>query len=111
LDSLDVVDALDVRLVLAGHGRPVRDGHALCAANRREVAERVGRVRDAIATGPLTPFEIVPALLGEPAASGMMLNWGLTEVLCYLRHLELRGEAERVEGEDPDRWAGAARAA
>jgi glyoxylase-like metal-dependent hydrolase (beta-lactamase superfamily II) len=111
LNSLDVVDALDVRLVLAGHGRPVRDGHALCAANRREVAERVGRVRDAIATGPLTPFEIVPALLGEPAASGMMLNWGLTEVLCYLRHLELRGEAERVEGEDPDRWAGAARAA
>jgi glyoxylase-like metal-dependent hydrolase (beta-lactamase superfamily II) len=108
LDSLDVVDELDVSLVLAGHGRPVRDAHALIEANRREVRERVERVRGAIADGPLTPFEIVPALLGGPPPSGMMLNWGLTEVLCYLRHLELRGLAERLEGEDPDRWALAA---
>ena len=94
--------------MLAGHGRPVRDAHALIEANRREVAERVARVRDSIADGPLTPFEIVPALLGGPPPSGMMLNWGLTEVLCYLRHLELRGEAAPLEGEDPDRWALAA---
>jgi hypothetical protein len=38
----------------------------------------------------------------------MMVSWGLSEALCYLRHLELAGEAARVEGEDPDRWALAA---
>ena len=26
----------------------------------------------------------------------MMVNWGLSETLCYLRHLERLGEAERV---------------
>ena len=31
--------------------------------------------------------------------TGMMLSWGLTETLCYLRHLERRGEADTVEGE------------
>jgi glyoxylase-like metal-dependent hydrolase (beta-lactamase superfamily II) len=108
LSSLDVVEALDVRLVLAGHGRPVRDLPGLVAANRRAVHERIARVREAIAGGPRTPFEIVPALVGEEAPSGMMVSWGLSEALCYLRHLELGGEASRVEGEDPDRWALAA---
>jgi glyoxylase-like metal-dependent hydrolase (beta-lactamase superfamily II) len=106
LSSLEVVDRLDVQLVLAGHGRPVRDARALVAANRREVHERIARVRESLAGGPRTPFEIVPALMGD-APSQMMLGWGLSEVLCYLRHLELRGEAFR-EGEDPDRWSLAA---
>jgi len=108
LGSLDVVDELDIDLVLPGHGRPVRDAHGLIEANRREVHERIGRVRDAIASGPMTPFDIVPKLVGVEASSQMMVSWGLSEVLCYLRHLELSGEASRVEGEEPGRWALAA---
>ncbi|HEX2233241.1 MAG TPA: MBL fold metallo-hydrolase [Thermoleophilaceae bacterium] len=108
LQSLDVVDRLDVRLVLPGHGRPVRDAAALVEANRRAVTERVGLVRNAIASGPRTPFEIVPALVGEEAPSQMMVSWGLSEVLCYLTHLERLGEATPVEGDDPSRWALAA---
>ena len=104
LRSLDVVGGLDVQLVLAGHGRPVRDAQGLVAANRREVAERVERVRRAIAEGPRTPFEIVPRLVGTEAPSQMMVSWGLSEVLCYLRHLELDGQIVRVEGEDPEVW-------
>ena len=61
LSSLDVVDDLDVQLVLAGHGRPVREARALIEANRRAVHERVDRVRQAIAGGPRTPYEVVPA--------------------------------------------------
>jgi glyoxylase-like metal-dependent hydrolase (beta-lactamase superfamily II) len=104
LNSLDVVDALDVRLVLAGHGRPVREAAGIVAANRRAVHERIERVRAAMADGPVTPYEIVPRLLGEEAPSQMMVSWGLSEVLCYLRHLELRGDAAPLEGEDPSRW-------
>jgi glyoxylase-like metal-dependent hydrolase (beta-lactamase superfamily II) len=104
LNSLDVVDELDIDLVLAGHGRPVRDAHALIETNRREVHARIGRVRNAIADGPKTPFEIVPTLLGDEAPSQMMVSWGLSEVLCYLQHLELAGEAAPIEG-DPARWS------
>jgi len=105
LASLDVVEPLDVQLILAGHGRPVRDLNGLVAANRGRVAERVDRVRGAIAERPRTPFEVVPVLVGEEAPTPMMVSWGLSEVLCYLRHLEVRGEAAPLDGEDPARWA------
>jgi glyoxylase-like metal-dependent hydrolase (beta-lactamase superfamily II) len=105
LASLDVVDELEVQLVLAGHGRPVREAHSLIEANRRAVGERVERVRAAIGTGPKTPYEVVPAMLDSDMPTGMMLNWGLTETLCYLRHLERLGEAAAVEDAEPALWA------
>ena len=45
LNSLDVVGGLDVQLILAGHGRPVRDARALAVANRREVERQLDVVR------------------------------------------------------------------
>jgi glyoxylase-like metal-dependent hydrolase (beta-lactamase superfamily II) len=107
IESLDVVDDLDASLCLPGHGRPFRDVHGHVEANRREVAERIARVRGALDGRPITPFEIVPILLQTGEVSPMMLNWGLSEVLCYLRHLERREEAHKVEpGGDgqPERW-------
>ena len=38
----------------------------------------------------------------------MMIGWGLSEALCYLRHLELHGEATRLGEADTERWALAA---
>lgn len=104
LSSLDVVDGLDVDLVLAGHGRPVRDARGLAEANRREVAEGMDRVREAISEEPLTAFEIVPKLLRIENLTPMHVNWGLSMVLSYLRHLQLLGEVEPIEGSDPERW-------
>jgi glyoxylase-like metal-dependent hydrolase (beta-lactamase superfamily II) len=106
LNSLDVVYELDAQLCLAGHGRPFRTVRGHIEANRRAVAERVERVRAAIDGERRTPFEIVPALVGEDNLTPMMVNWGLSETLCYLRHLELRGEVEKVE-QDPERWVAA----
>jgi glyoxylase-like metal-dependent hydrolase (beta-lactamase superfamily II) len=105
LASLDVVDGLDVQLVLAGHGRPVREARALAEANRRAVAERLERVRGALAGGPRTPFEVVPEMLDRELPQPMMIGWGLSEALCYLRHLELRGEVRKVDAGEPERWA------
>ena len=104
LGSLDTVSALDTDLVLAGHGRPVRDLPGLVEANRSAVAERMDRVRRAIADGPLTPYDIVPKLMGVDELTPMLVSWGLSETLAYLRHLELSGEAEKVEGTDPEQW-------
>jgi glyoxylase-like metal-dependent hydrolase (beta-lactamase superfamily II) len=108
LASLDRVDELDVRLVLAGHGRPVRDARALSEANRRAVHERLARVRRSIADGPRAAFDIVPEMLDHELPETMMIGWGLTEALCYLRHLELCGEATRLEEGDRQRWSRAA---
>jgi hypothetical protein len=53
---------------------------------------------------PMTPFEIVPILLGDPNPSPMMVNWGLSETLSYLRHLERLSQASRVESDPAERW-------
>jgi glyoxylase-like metal-dependent hydrolase (beta-lactamase superfamily II) len=113
LRSLDVVDALDVRLCLAGHGRPFRDVRSHIGANRHEVAERIRRVRGALREGPKTPFELVPVVMGTDDLNPMLATWGLSQALCYLRHLEACGEVAKLAGEEPERWgpATAARAA
>ena len=80
-------------------------------ANRREVAERIGACAQPRA-GRKTPFEIVPAVIGEENSSNpMMVTWGLGEVLVYLRYLERREQAAKVDpdaADDLQRWALAA---
>jgi glyoxylase-like metal-dependent hydrolase (beta-lactamase superfamily II) len=108
LASLDVVERFGARLCLAGHGRPFRDVQAHVDANRRELDAQLGRVREALAAGPRTPFELVRPLLAlEPGheLSAMTGSLGLNMVLSYLRRLEILGEAHPVEGEEPRRWA------
>jgi glyoxylase-like metal-dependent hydrolase (beta-lactamase superfamily II) len=109
LDSLDVVDGLDVGLVLAGHGRPARDAHRLIGANRRALHDRLDRVRHAIAGEPRTAFDVVPGIVDRDLPPALMVGWGLSETLCYLRHLELTGEATKLGDTAPERWASAAR--
>jgi glyoxylase-like metal-dependent hydrolase (beta-lactamase superfamily II) len=104
LSSLDVVDGLDARLCLAGHGRPFRDVRAHVEGNRRAVAERVERVRRALSEGPRTPFEIVPDLVGTGELTPMLVSWGLSETLCYLRYLERRDVVVKLDDSDPERW-------
>jgi glyoxylase-like metal-dependent hydrolase (beta-lactamase superfamily II) len=109
LASMDVIEPLQASLCLAGHGRPFRDVQGHIDANRREVHERIERVRRALEDGaPKTPFEIVPALIGEDNLTPMMVNWGLSETLAYLRYLERRdgvARAQEADAEGAVRWA------
>lgn len=105
LASLDTVDSLDIDLVLAGHGRPVRDAPGLIEGNRREVAEGLERVRRSLDGENLTAYEIVPKLLGTEEISPMAMNWGLSMTLSYLRHLEVRGQVATADVDDVNRWA------
>ncbi len=104
LESLDVVDGLDVGLCLAGHGRPFRDARAKAAANREQVAEQLGRVRSRLAGEPATAFEVVGAIVGPENLSPATAPWGLQLALAYIDHLTLRGEAEEAGKEDPRRF-------
>jgi glyoxylase-like metal-dependent hydrolase (beta-lactamase superfamily II) len=103
LESLDVVDRLDSDLCLAGHARPFREVNKKIEATRGTVLERIERVRACLDGVPKSPFQIVPEFLGEPDLSPMMLNWGLSEVLVYLNHLEKRDHAHRHAG-DVETW-------
>ena len=102
--SLDVVDELDIRLCLPGHGRTFRDVGAKIAAYRKEVDAQLGTVRDALRDGEKTPFGVVEAMLGEGNTSGPAAAWALQLSLAYLDHLETLGEAERAPGTDPVLW-------
>jgi len=102
LRSLDVVEQLDARLCLSGHGRTFTDVQGHIEANRALVHERIAKVHEVIANGPITAFDAVPLVYGQ-AISPMNANWWLSETLCYLMHLERTGRAERIPGE-PERW-------
>lgn len=104
LNSLDVVEELDVRLCLAGHGRTFRDVDAKIEANRALVAEQLDRVRKSLKGGEKTAFDTVPDLLGPENVNAATAGWGLQIALAYLDHLAKLGEAEKVEGTDPLAW-------
>jgi glyoxylase-like metal-dependent hydrolase (beta-lactamase superfamily II) len=105
LHSLDVVEALDARLCLAGHGRPFADVRAHIEANRALVRERLAAVERALRDGPKTAVEVVPEVYGEPL-SPMTASWWLSETLSYLVHLERTGVVRRID-EEPQRWEAA----
>jgi hypothetical protein len=106
LSSLDVVDELDARLALSGHGKPFLDVHAHIEGNRRLVAERLDAVVGAVAGGPRTALEITPFVHGEPLTE-TNAGWWLPETLCYLRHLELAGTVARDSDGGAERWSAA----
>ena len=108
LASLDRVDALDVRLTLAGHAKPFTDLRGHVEGNRRLVNERLDGVRAALAGGEDTAYDIARRLYGE-AWSPENASWLLTKTLCYLAFLERRGVVTRQSGQDAaERWSVAA---
>jgi glyoxylase-like metal-dependent hydrolase (beta-lactamase superfamily II) len=106
--SLVLVDELDARLCLAGHGRPFVDVRAHIEANRTLVQERLDAVLAALGGEPRTAVQISPGVYGEPLTP-TNTSWLLSQTLCYLRHLELRERVVEVEGAngEPQRWRAA----
>lgn len=105
LSSLDVVDGLDARLALSGHGKPFLDVHGHIEANRRLVRERLDATLAALADRPRTALEVTPRLHGEPVTASNA-GWWVPETLCYLRHLELSGKVARESDQGgAEQWA------
>jgi glyoxylase-like metal-dependent hydrolase (beta-lactamase superfamily II) len=104
LGGLEAVEPLEVGLCLPGHGRTFRDPEAKIDAARRQVDRNLERIREALAEGERTAFEIVTAIAGEGRLSPQAGGWMLQIVLAHLDHLALRGEVEAVPGSEPKRW-------
>ncbi|MEX2447609.1 MAG: MBL fold metallo-hydrolase [Solirubrobacterales bacterium] len=104
LASLERVEPLAVDLVLPGHGRTFRDPEAKIAEARRQVDELLGKVREALAAGERTGFEIVGEIVGAENLNTPVSAWVLQIVLSCLDHLAIAGEVEAVDGSDPRRW-------
>jgi glyoxylase-like metal-dependent hydrolase (beta-lactamase superfamily II) len=103
LHSLDVVDQLDARLGLSGHGRPFVDVHGHIEGSRRLVHERLQAALGALAAGPRLAVEVAPEVHGEPLRSSNAA-WFLQETLCYLEHLERTGRIVSEPDGDAMRW-------
>ncbi len=104
LGGLDEIEPLDVDLVLPGHGRTFREPAAKIAEARHQVEELLGKTRASLAEGEKTAFEIVADILGPEGVKSMASAWALQIVLSCLDHMALQGEAESVDGTDPQRW-------
>jgi len=105
--SLERVRVLDVDLVLAGHGRPVRGYTQLVDQHATLVGEALDRTRAALADGPLTAFDAVGSILGfDGPIPPVALSWAMSMSLAYLTRLEHTGEAVRGDGDDDgaERW-------
>ncbi len=107
LEALDRVDDLDARLALSGHGRPFTDVRGHINANRALVEERLDAVRAVLAEGETSAYDVAPRIFGDEfgEATGA---WLFTMTFAFLLHLERRGEARRLEPEEPgaaERWA------
>jgi glyoxylase-like metal-dependent hydrolase (beta-lactamase superfamily II) len=100
LSSLSVVEELDPRLCLSGHGKPFVDAPGHIEGNRALVRDRLEAVMASLDGSPLKVVEIAPRVRGgELRATNA--NWWLSETLCYLTHLERAGAVRRAPD---DRW-------
>lgn len=82
IDSLEKTRAMDLKLVLSGHGRPITDHVALIDERfrlHRRRAEKIGRL---IAAQPRTAHEIAQELWGNVAVTQAYLT--LSEVLGHV---------------------------
>jgi glyoxylase-like metal-dependent hydrolase (beta-lactamase superfamily II) len=103
LRSLDVVDVLDARLGLSGHGKPFVDVHGHIEGSRGLARERLDAVLAALDDGPRTALEVAPSVY-EEQLSAQNATWQLTETLSYLTHLERLGRVAREPDGDGARW-------
>ena len=97
IDSLEKTRAMDLSLVLPGHGRPITDHVALIDERFRMHHRRAEKIAGLIASQPRTAHEIAQELWGNVAVTQAYLT--LSEVLG---HVDLLLRDERVIEDEED---------
>ena len=93
--SLEKVGGLGVRRLYPGHGERSDAVEQELERNRRHHAKRQGQLREALAAGPATPYELMRALF--PRLPDRRLWQAMAEVVGQIDALVERGEAVEVE--------------
>jgi glyoxylase-like metal-dependent hydrolase (beta-lactamase superfamily II) len=105
IDSLQKTRAMDLRLVLSGHGRPITDHVALIDERFRLHRRRAEKIRRLIADQPRTAHEIAQELWGNVAVTQAYLT--LSEVLGHVDLLLREGTVAEREHEGVVRFTAA----
>ena len=98
LASLELVASLAPRISYGGHGVPVEDPAARCAAIAEHHAERLDRTEAALGGGPRTGYEVSHDLFGD-SLSPIQRRFAVAEALSHLERLVASGRASR-SGDD-----------
>ncbi len=94
LASLERARALEVDLVLPGHGPPFPGHRRVIDQLVAFYARRQGRIRDLLDAGPLTAYELSLALFPSAKEGNAFLT--LSETIANLEVMEERGEVRRT---------------
>jgi len=97
MSSLEQTRAMDLELVLPGHGRPITDHRALIDERFRMHARRAEKIHRLIAGEPRTAHEIAHELWGNVAVTQAYLT--LSEVLGHVDLLLRDGRVEEREAD------------
>jgi glyoxylase-like metal-dependent hydrolase (beta-lactamase superfamily II) len=97
LASIERLRALDVELVLPGHGPPFGEHRAVIDRLLAFYERRQARVLDLLGAGPSTPYEVSRGLFPASRPGDVFLT--VSEAIANLEVLEERGAAFREEGE------------
>jgi glyoxylase-like metal-dependent hydrolase (beta-lactamase superfamily II) len=104
LSSLDVVDRLDARLGLSGHGKPFVDVPGHIDGSRQLALTRVEATLGALSNEPRPAVAIASEVHGGQPLTEANASWFLQETLCYLRHLEREERVVREPNGDTVGW-------
>jgi glyoxylase-like metal-dependent hydrolase (beta-lactamase superfamily II) len=97
LDSLSATRAMDVELVLPGHGDPVTDHRRLIDERFALHRRRADKIERLLAERPRTAYEVAQALWGNIAVTQAYLT--LSEVLGHVDLLLNAGRVREVKGD------------
>ncbi len=103
IDSLRATMAMDIDVVLAGHGEPVRDHRRLIEERLRLHERRAQKIADLLAERSMTAYEIAQALWGNVAVTQAYLT--LSEVLGHVDVLLGDGRVRETEADGVVRFA------
>ena len=99
LQSLSVVEQLDPRLVLPGHGHPFEEGAERARVVARHHDRRLGSILQVIRREPHTADEITVEIFSDTLLH-FERRLALGEVLAHLAYLAKRDEIETVTRDD-----------
>jgi glyoxylase-like metal-dependent hydrolase (beta-lactamase superfamily II) len=98
LESLRATQAMDLSLVLPGHGDPIDDHRTLIDERFAMHERRAAKMHKLIADRPRTAYELAQAMWGNVAVTQAYLT--LSEVLGHTDLLMDRGEVHQVVEDD-----------